>query len=76
MAIALRNGLRLGGINEFARESCSVGPVSKAAGLTNEFNFGTKRIELKWQLKCTSKDSNHVISIFIFDEFPAFLGLF
>jgi hypothetical protein len=43
MAISLRNGLRLGGINEFARESCSVWPVSKAVGLTNEFNFGTKR---------------------------------
>ena len=52
MAISLRNGLRLGGINEFARENYS-GLSSKSAGQGNEFNFRTKRIELKRQIRST-----------------------
>jgi thiol-disulfide isomerase/thioredoxin len=65
MAISLRNGLRLGGIsiNEFARENYSL----RIGSSINEFNFRTKRIELKRQirelLRCNSNDSyslNHV----------------
>ncbi|KAF3326367.1 thioredoxin-like 1-2 [Carex littledalei] len=66
MAISLRNGLRLGGINEFARENYSR-LSSKGAGQANEFNFRTKRIELKrqirsteWELRCNFIESNHV----------------